>query len=52
MYIILVLSTLALLWAAVACFLRVRRHMAASHKTLRGALEEIERERRTTSAPS
>jgi len=52
LYTFLVLSTLALLWAAAACFLRVRRHMAASETSLRDALEEIERERRASKVHS
>ena len=48
LYVVLVLSTLSLLWAAGACYLRVRRHMTASEKALREALEEIERGRQAT----
>jgi hypothetical protein len=29
LYLVLVLSTMALLWAAGACYVRVRRHLAA-----------------------
>jgi hypothetical protein len=32
LYAVLVLSTLALLWAAGACYVRVRRHLAAKHE--------------------
>ena len=32
LYVVLVLSTVALLWAAGACYLRVRRHFAAKHE--------------------
>ena len=32
LYLVLVLSTVALLWAAGACYLRVRRHFAAKHE--------------------
>jgi hypothetical protein len=32
LYVVLVLSTLALLWAAAACYMRVRRHLAARHE--------------------
>jgi hypothetical protein len=33
LYVVLVLSTLALLWAAAAAYVRVRRHLAAKHET-------------------
>jgi hypothetical protein len=32
LYVVLVLSTVALLWAAAACYVRVRRHLAAKHE--------------------
>ncbi|MGZ4822484.1 MAG: hypothetical protein ACXVZM_12840 [Terriglobales bacterium] len=32
LYVGLVLSTVALLWAAGACYVRVRRHLAAKHE--------------------
>jgi hypothetical protein len=32
LYVVLVLSMVALLWAAGACYVRVRRHFAARHE--------------------
>lgn len=32
LYVVLVLSMVALLWAAAACYMRVRRHLAARHE--------------------
>ena len=32
LYVVLVLSTVALLWAAAAVYVRVRRHLAAKHE--------------------
>jgi hypothetical protein len=32
LYGVLVISTVALLWAAGACYVRVRRHFAAKHE--------------------
>jgi len=32
LYLVLLLSTIALLWAAGACYIRVRRHLAARHE--------------------
>jgi hypothetical protein len=32
LYVVLVLSMVALLWAATACYVRVRRHLAARHE--------------------
>ena len=40
LYVVLVLSTVALLWAAAACYVRVRRHLAAKHEGLAGGSEE------------
>ena len=40
LYLVLVLSMVALLWAAGACYVRVRRHLAARHEA------EAEHERR------
>jgi hypothetical protein len=40
LYAVLVLSTLALLWAAGACYMRVRRHLAAKHEAMGGGSEE------------
>ncbi|MBZ5629232.1 MAG: hypothetical protein LAO06_10260 [Acidobacteriia bacterium] len=31
LYVVLLVSMLALLWAAGACYVRVRRHLAAKH---------------------
>jgi hypothetical protein len=31
LYVVLVLSLVALLWAAGACYMRVRRHLTAKH---------------------
>jgi hypothetical protein len=38
LYAVLVVSMLALLWAAGACYMRVRRHLATRHET--GGSEE------------
>ena len=40
LYVVLVLSTVALLWAAAAAYVRVRRHLAAKHEGLAGGSEE------------
>jgi hypothetical protein len=40
LYVVLVLSTVALLWAAAAAYVRVRRHLAAKHEGLAGSSEE------------
>jgi hypothetical protein len=32
LYVVLVVSMVALLWAAGACYLRVRRHFSAKHE--------------------
>jgi hypothetical protein len=36
LYVVLVLCTVALLWAAAAVYVRVRRHLAAKHEGLAG----------------
>jgi hypothetical protein len=36
LYVVLVVSTVALLWVAAACYVRVRRHLAAKHEGLAG----------------
>lgn len=48
LYVILVLSTVAVLWAVIATALRVRRQLRASETALRKALDEIEEERKVT----
>jgi hypothetical protein len=48
LYVILVLSTLAVLWAVVATVVRVRKQLRASETTLRKALDEIEEDRKVT----
>jgi hypothetical protein len=40
LYVVLVLSTVALLLAAAAAYVRVRRHLAAKHEGLAGGSEE------------
>ena len=50
LYLTLMLCTAALVWTVAACYLRVRRHMAASDEVLRQALEEIDQERTATEA--
>jgi hypothetical protein len=40
LYVVLVLSTVALLWAAAAAYVRVRRHLAAKHEGPAGGGEE------------
>lgn len=46
LYVLLVLSTLALLWAVGAAYFRVRRHMSHSDTaTLKGEAAESEREK-------
>jgi hypothetical protein len=44
LYTILLFSTLALLWAAGACYFCVRRHLRKAEDALRGQLTEMERE--------
>ena len=46
LYVVLVLSTVALLWAAAAAYVRVRRHLAAKHEGLAGGSEEEHQPRR------
>jgi hypothetical protein len=49
LYILLVIGTGLVLWAAVAIYLRVRRHMrASSDHALREALGEIQREQKVS----
>lgn len=43
LYVILVLCTLALLWAAGAAYVRVRRHLAKPH-AVTAAVEDVEPE--------
>jgi hypothetical protein len=40
LYVVLVLSTVALLCAAAAAYVRVRRHLAAKHEGHAGGSEE------------
>jgi len=44
LYLILVLSTLALLWAVGAIYLRVRRHLSKPRPGQTGMLEGVEQE--------
>jgi hypothetical protein len=44
LYAILLFSTLALLWAAGACYFCVWRHLRKSEVGLRGQLTEMDRE--------
>jgi len=46
LYVVLVLSTVALLWVAAACYVRVRRHLAAKHEGLAGGGGEEEHQPR------
>jgi hypothetical protein len=47
LYILLVIGTGLVLWAAVAMYLRVRRHLrASSDHVLREALREIQRQQK------
>jgi hypothetical protein len=46
LYVILVLSVLALLWAVGACFLRVRRHLSRPRPGQTGVLEGADPERK------
>jgi hypothetical protein len=48
LYLILLLSLLAVLGTAGALYLRVRRQLRASDVALRQALEEVQEERRPT----
>jgi hypothetical protein len=48
LYVILLLSLLAVLGTAGLLYLRVRRQLRASDAVLRQALHEVEEERRTT----
>ena len=48
LYVILVLSVLAVVGTAGVLYLRVRRQLRASDAALRGALKEVEEEQRTT----
>lgn len=48
LYVILLLSLLAVLGTAGVLYLRVRRQLRASDTILRNALSEVEEERRTT----
>jgi organic hydroperoxide reductase OsmC/OhrA len=43
LYVVLVLSTVALLWAAAACYMRVKRHLAAKHESVVEAEHEARR---------
>lgn len=42
-FLILAGSAAVVLWASTALYLRVRRHMKASHDTAKGSLDELER---------
>jgi hypothetical protein len=44
LYSILVISTLALLWATGACYFCVRRHLPKAESAVRGQWTEMERE--------
>lgn len=44
LYLILVISVVTLLGAALAAYVRVRRHMKSSDDRLKTMLQEIERE--------
>lgn len=48
LYVILLLSVLAVVGTAGVLYLRVRRQLRASDTALREALQEVEEERRTT----
>ena len=48
LYVILLLSVVAVLSTAAVLYLRVRRQLRASDTALRQALQEVEEERRTT----
>jgi hypothetical protein len=49
LYILLVIGTGLVLWAAVAMYLRVRRHLrASSDHALREALGEIQRQQKVS----
>ncbi len=48
LYVILLLSVLAVLGTAGVLYLRVRRQLRASDTALRRTLREVEEERRTT----
>jgi len=48
LYVILLLSLLAVLGTAGVLYLRVRRQLRASDTALRQALQEVEEERRPT----
>jgi len=45
LYTILMVSTLALLWATAACYFRIRRHTEDPEHNLHGVLTEMDRER-------
>jgi hypothetical protein len=46
LYVTLIVCTLALVGVAVAAYWRYRRHMKASDEALRGALDQMEQERK------
>ena len=46
LYILLVIGTGLVVWAAVAIYLRVRRHLRASSESLREARGEIPQEQK------
>jgi hypothetical protein len=48
LYLILLLSVLAVLGTAGVLYLRVRRHLRASDTALRQTLKEVEEEHRST----
>ncbi len=53
LYVLLVLSTVALLWAVGAAYFRVRRHMSHSDTaTLKSETTESEREKEAISGKS
>ncbi len=51
LFLVLVISVIALLGAALAAYIRVRRHMRASDDRLKLMLQEIELERYSTHTP-
>ncbi len=45
-FLILAASATVVLWVGIALYLRLRRHLKASHKAVQGTLEEVEMERK------
>lgn len=47
-FLILAASGGVVLWASIAIYLQVRRHLKASHEVPKGALQEVELRRKET----